>query len=246
MYLRSKHVELVYQQDCCQSYPLHNHVSVYVIGIVLNGCIEMQHAVDFCRYRPWDFFVILPYEPHTLKPAKGCRYDLLSVCLHKQWADQYPVKALQHIVWQLVSGFMKDNGIQPFSAEVVQNAIRQLGYMRQKGENFHPFVMRMAQWIETHISEADGLSDDHQCHLLKQPYRIRAFKQHMGLTPHQFLIQNRIRQAQRLMDEDMPLTDIAAACGFYDQSHFIKIFKQWFGLTPSAYMASIRYLNMPA
>ncbi|GKH55809.1 hypothetical protein CE91St58_31940 [Lachnospiraceae bacterium] len=67
---------------------------------------------------------------------------------------------------------------------------------------------------------------------------IRSFKKEVGLTPHQFQIQNRIRKAQRLMNRTKTITEVALNTGFCDQSHFIKQFEKMVGLTPTAYKMS--------
>ena len=67
---------------------------------------------------------------------------------------------------------------------------------------------------------------------------IRSLKAEVGLTPHQFQIQNRIRKAQRLIREANTITKVALTTGFCDQSHFIKQFKKYVGLPPLAYKAS--------
>ena len=64
---------------------------------------------------------------------------------------------------------------------------------------------------------------------------IRAFKQEVGLTPHQFQIQNRVRKAQKLLNSSVTVAEVALATGFYDQSHFIRCFEKIVGLTPSEY-----------
>ncbi|NLL78291.1 MAG: helix-turn-helix transcriptional regulator [Clostridiales bacterium] len=50
---------------------------------------------------------------------------------------------------------------------------------------------------------------------------IRSFKQEIGLTPHQFQLQNRIRKAKLLLRQDKTITEAALDAGFYDQSHSI-------------------------
>ena len=68
---------------------------------------------------------------------------------------------------------------------------------------------------------------------------IRSFKSEVGLTPHQFQVQNRIRKAQSLISEAETITEVALKTGFYDQSHFIRQFEKYVGLTPSAYKLSL-------
>ncbi len=68
---------------------------------------------------------------------------------------------------------------------------------------------------------------------------IRLFKENTGLSPHKFLIQNRVRKAQQLLlNSHCSLAEVAQATGFYDQSHFIRHFKAMVGLTPSEYQQS--------
>jgi AraC-like DNA-binding protein len=49
-------------------------------------------------------------------------------------------------------------------------------------------------------------------------------------------MQNRIRKARKMMlDTRLPLTEVALAAGFYDQSHFIRCFRKFAGMTPSKF-----------
>lgn len=68
---------------------------------------------------------------------------------------------------------------------------------------------------------------------------IRGFKAKTGLTPIAFQIVHRIDAAKKMMRQDLPLTEIALAAGFYDQSHFIHIFKEYVGVTPGEYRAGL-------
>ncbi len=73
------------------------------------------------------------------------------------------------------------------------------------------------------------------------PYHmIRQFKAAFGLTPHQFLIQCRVRRAQQLLGEGKSVIEAAYATGFCDQSHFDRCFRRIVRLTPSEYKQSVR------
>ncbi len=72
-----------------------------------------------------------------------------------------------------------------------------------------------------------GLSASHFAHL---------FKQTIGLSPMQFVMDYRLERARRrLTEKTTPLLDIALSCGFSDQAHFTRMFKQQHGETPSSY-----------
>ena len=74
-------------------------------------------------------------------------------------------------------------------------------------------------------------------------YMIRKFKKIIGMTPHQFHIQNRIRKAQYLLSNNKTVAEVSAELGFYDQSHFNKSFQKIVGISPLEYINSKLEIN---
>jgi AraC family transcriptional regulator len=65
---------------------------------------------------------------------------------------------------------------------------------------------------------------------------IRAFKRSTGLTPHRFVVEQRLQAARRLLAEtDRPIADIALSSGFSSQSHFGAAFRAAVGVSPARY-----------
>ena len=63
---------------------------------------------------------------------------------------------------------------------------------------------------------------------------IRAFRQSTGLTPHQWLMQERVLNAKNLLEHsDRTLAEISAMCGYANQSHLCRAFLRCFGQSPS-------------
>jgi AraC-like DNA-binding protein len=75
---------------------------------------------------------------------------------------------------------------------------------------------------------------------LSRFYFLRAFRREVGVTPHAYLTGRRIAAAKVLLDGDVPLSEVALACGFYDQSHFTRSFKGCTGVTPGQYRRGSR------
>ncbi len=68
---------------------------------------------------------------------------------------------------------------------------------------------------------------------------IRLFKRIIGVTPYAYLMTYRINRSKLMLrTTDMPIGDIALACGFADTSNFIVQFKKHTGQKPGNYRAN--------
>jgi len=69
------------------------------------------------------------------------------------------------------------------------------------------------------------------------PYHfLRTFERLTGVTPHQFVLRTRLREAAlRLAEASGRVLDIALDCGFGDVSNFNHAFRAEFGVSPRAY-----------
>ena len=77
------------------------------------------------------------------------------------------------------------------------------------------------------IADASGLS---------APYFSTIFKEEMGENLSNYLNRLRVEKAAAMLaTTNLPISEIAAACGFEDQSWFSKIFKNNTGFTPAKY-----------
>ena len=71
---------------------------------------------------------------------------------------------------------------------------------------------------------------------LSRTHFTRAFRQTTGTTPHQWVQQYKVEQVKRMLSfTGLPIAEVAAACGFADQSHLTRTFRQRVGLTPAAW-----------
>ncbi len=82
IYYRSDRLEMIYSRDSKLSYPPHNHVSVYTVGIVLNGEVAMVRKDGGETYTRGMSFAILPYEVHALKAER--EYELFTICIGRE------------------------------------------------------------------------------------------------------------------------------------------------------------------
>ena len=103
---------------------------------------------------------------------------------------------------------------------------------------------RLATWQLRRVREAvdANLAGDHSIVELARAcglstsYFNDAFKATTGLSPHHWLLRQRIDRAKSLLGgTDLSLAAIAVNCGFYDQSHLSRVFSRLERRTPSAW-----------
>lgn len=87
----------------------------------------------------------------------------------------------------------------------------------------------------TTLADLSGLARDAG---LSRFQLIRAFLRHTGLTPHAYRMQSRVNLSRRLLMQGLVPAEVAAACGYVDQSHMHREFRRRFGLTPGAYRSA--------
>jgi AraC family transcriptional regulator len=64
----------------------------------------------------------------------------------------------------------------------------------------------------------------------------QAFRQTVGCPPHQWLLSQRVERSKDLiLNSDQPLSEIALATGFADQSHFTRVFSRLVKKSPAAW-----------
>jgi AraC family transcriptional regulator len=72
-------------------------------------------------------------------------------------------------------------------------------------------------------------------------YFSHAFRRTLGAAPHNWLIEQRIvLSKEKLRGDRLSLTDVAAECGFSDQSHFTRHFTRIVGVSPGAWRRAFK------
>ena len=64
---------------------------------------------------------------------------------------------------------------------------------------------------------------------------IRAFRREIGTTAHAYLVRVRVLAGTLRLAAGEPISSIATAVGFVDQTHFTRHFKRLHGTTPREY-----------
>jgi AraC family transcriptional regulator len=156
---------------------------------------------------------------------------------------------IQQIGLALKAEAQSDGGGSRLYAETMANAlaVHLLRHYSTQGhrklEGKWAMCPHKLMWVKNYINDylerqfsVDELAGIAQL----SPYHFsRAFKKSVGISPHQYVIQQRVERAkQLLLQGKMSLSEIAIACGFSHQSHLNRHFKRLTGVTPKNLLKS--------
>ena len=153
-----------------------------------------------------------------------------------------PLRSLAPLVASTAAGVTGTSGVAwdelavRVAVGVAQLAARQSSDQTALPLNAEARVTRVVRAIEarpdanlslTNLARDSGLS----------PYHfLRTFERLTGVTPHQFVLRARLREAAtRLVTEPRKVIDVALDSGFGDVSKFNRAFRAEFGVTPLEY-----------
>ena len=101
-------------------------------------------------------------------------------------------------------------------------------------------VKKAREYIEEHITDGISVADVALGLDVTSSYLARVFKKFMKITPKQYLIQCRLREAKKEMADDVSDADIAYETGFASQSHLCTVFKKYMGISVGDYKGQVR------
>jgi len=145
-------------------------------------------------------------------------------------------------LWGAMAGELRNRLLEAGTLDAQFRALEQALLARaRRSMQYHPavaFALRHFQRVP-HISTIADVSGQIG---LSQRRFIEVFRDQVGLTPKLFCRVRRFQEVLRMIhdgsyDRRSDWTQIALACGYYDQAHFIHDFRAFSGLNPSAFLA---------
>ena len=95
-------------------------------------------------------------------------------------------------------------------------------------------LRRTIEYMDDNLGEPITLNDIAEHAGLSRMHFAAQFKRATGLSPHAFLMVKRLEMAKAmLLDEELPIVQIAFSVGFRSQAHFTNVFRKAAGATPA-------------
>ena len=97
-------------------------------------------------------------------------------------------------------------------------------------------LVKVIAYVSKHFAEDISVADMADQALLSVSQLQREFAKHFGITPVQYLREVRVGVVRHMLEHsDLPVSQLAKHCGFYDQSHLTRHFQKSTGMTPLKY-----------
>ncbi len=188
--------------------------------------------------------VVVSLDPMALanmaKATNGRSFD----CLASRWRfeDRQLERLMRNLEAEAIDGFAA-GGI--YSELLCLSISEYLMHRYGDAESMHPppqgalparRLHRVLEYIAANLSRSVSLMEIASIADMSVYHFARLFKGATGLSPHQYVLNQRIESAkQLLLSGEDSVIDVALACGFNDPSSFSKTFRKASGVTPSQY-----------
>lgn len=148
-----------------------------------------------------------------------------------------PLRALAPLTARAANALGNRAALEEIALELA-GAVLQLDNPRPRNSSARD-RMRIAEvlrHLDSHHAEPHTLAALARIADLSRYHFLRTFRSVTGITPHQWILRARLREAaKRMATTSDPVTEIALEVGFDDLSNFIRSFRSEFGTSPRSY-----------
>jgi len=252
-------VEVIYGIQVRHNFSRHTHRNLCI------GIVEQGARIILCRggkyvVMPDQVFIIPPNEAHCCgSEGEAHTYrlllitpNILNMILPINKENSYNFKNvlledreqftqllnLHTVLTSNETSFIKQSVLVSTIGDVIENCANISKFSKICNRQYDS-VKRVQEFIETHYEECFSLDDIARYACLSPYYLIRVFSQIIGIPPHIYQQQVRIRRAKEMLAHGISIVEVAIRIGFTDQSHFSNVFKKMVGITPGEYAKAI-------
>jgi AraC-type DNA-binding domain-containing proteins len=241
-----------------QRFAPHLH-DTYAIGVMESGAARCVARGRASTHMPGDLITIEPDEVHTGEPltAEGWSYRMFylprDIMCRATGGDAPPRFASTctsdpelaarlarvHVLLEQSADWLRQETalIHALHAMCTRHSMQPESSARAASPQA---LRRVRDFLESHYSERVCLADLAVVAEMSAFHLIRQFRRYYGVAPYGYLELIRVERAKLMLRGGAPISQVAFATGFSDQSHLTRQFKRVLGVTPGSYARSYR------
>jgi AraC-like DNA-binding protein len=139
----------------------------------------------------------------------------------------------------VASALRRDEALVAFTDRLFARYVRPIR-LDDRADTAPRAVRRAREFLDAHVDTRISLQDLAGVTGLPPSRLLRAFARAVGLSPHAYQRQVRLRHATTLIRAGTSISEAALAAGFADQAHFTRLFRRTMGIPPGAYQRAYR------
>ncbi|WP_409295839.1 helix-turn-helix domain-containing protein [Pseudomonas sp. KCJK8670] len=227
-------------------YAAHSHES-FSIGVITGGRSRYLTGDTQVEVSAGTTVLMNPGVVHTCNPIEGEAWSYLMLFVDLPWLQKLGFELPGHTcstsprlygrLLQVFASLFDDAEPQreALLATFFTDLPGYLGAPTRVSASGHPRLETAAAFIRAHRTDPLSLEDICAAAGLSRAYLIRAFRQRFGLTPHGYLVDQRVQHARAQLRQGRAIAEVAVEAGFADQAHLQRVFKQHLAATPGHY-----------
>jgi len=249
-------IRLLDGTNVAHEFPVHIHDS-YILGLVTRGERHIYAAGADYLIRNGEGFIISPGVPHSCVPATENGHDYRVISLETDLMkaasidvfgrEKVPyfsiVKLSENTLINQLIKMMKSVDNRTVNRDDVLSVLSLL--IRRYADTEDPAAISESRihlagqardYINAHLMRTISLDELAAENNVSPYYLERVFREVVGVPPHVYQLQTRIKKAIDTLLKTGSIIDASYFFGFSDQSHFSRIFKKNVGVSPGRFI----------
>ncbi|MGD1947838.1 MAG: AraC family transcriptional regulator [Croceivirga sp.] len=196
-------------------------------------CLAMEIGEERLRY-------VIQLMNERMTRIDGQEWNLMDYNFHFT-NDHGIYQILQRLVYLYTENhpskdFFVSNMVQELIVRILQTNIKKTYQSENKEFIGSKRLVFIVQYIRKIIRIPLSIKELSEKACMSESHFYKVFKQEMGISPTDFINEERINYATKLMnDASCNITEVFLACGFTNRSYFNRLFKRFKGISPSKY-----------
>jgi AraC-like DNA-binding protein/mannose-6-phosphate isomerase-like protein (cupin superfamily) len=224
-----------------RNFPMHIHDSL-CIGLVRSGERRIILTDKEIVVTQGEIFVIAPNQPHSVVCSRP--HDYVAVTVKRVPRDDIFENVINTDQCRQLFAELT-NAIEENSPKLDGKWYNLYSHLINTHLSPKPspvskdFVRRSLEFISRNYDKPVSVGDIAAHAHMSTFHFSRLFRQHVGMSPHSFLVQYRLSRSREELRGNAQVFDAAIGAGFYDSSHFIKTFRSHMAASPQRYREQV-------
>jgi AraC-like DNA-binding protein len=259
------YIEVRYVLHSAKHYKPHFH-DTFSLGVIEEGEVEFFHDDQRSNLRTGELIAFNPEAVHACNPVKDKARSYHMIYLDVAWCRAFQESIWNTKLHDFVtvarvtvkdeemyrdflelSMLLRDREVFYLEKEEVLYRFMRVFFEKfipdhtpiNPSENASKQNIEYAKnYMKDHVRENITVAQVAQKVSLSEYHFMRLFKQHTGMSPHAYLLNQKIILSQRLLTQGISIAEVAQEVGFVDQSHLNRHFQAIVAMSPGEFIRS--------